>query len=261
MHQSNSKMTFPFDIVWSIAQFGPDVWFRLAQVFLCFGRYTLTEKGQKEGHLLYDRLTIKFWEVWWSTPNGKKHGYNYGFNKPVNEATVAKIRSEDIGSLVTDHQLVSLEPYVQGKRHGLGIYWYHEGQKFHHIQWCKNKIVSTVVCWYSSGQVASTVPYRNGQRHGEAIWFHPSGIKRVKGRYVRGKQEGKWKVYEEDGTVIAVSHYKQGRRDGLYRSLKQSGYFYSGWAYGMWKTFDDDGNIIKEVRMMHDRVMPSRKLG
>ena len=57
-------------------------------------------------------------------------------------------------------------PYVNGKRHGLDIWWHINGKKWHEIPYVNGKRHDLEVEWYPNEQKQRETPYVNGQIYG-----------------------------------------------------------------------------------------------
>lgn len=78
------------------------------------------------------------------------------------------------------------EPFVNGKRNGLGRYWYESGRIYAEIPWVDDQKHGCFRLYRSDGTLEQIVSYQAGQPHGVQSWYDVSAKPSYHALYDRG---------------------------------------------------------------------------
>ena len=91
--------------------------------------------------------------------------------------------------------------FRNGKREGLWVYYYDNGQLSYKGTFKVGKKDGTWVYYHSNGQLSYKVTYKDNKKDGPYVNYYDNGQLGSKGTYKNGKREGPWVGYNYDGTV------------------------------------------------------------
>ena len=78
--------------------------------------------------------------------------------------------------------------FIDGKRHGIGRYWFDNGQLFLEWQWDRGKREGFTKVWYSSGQIKYEIPFAKGRKHGLRREWDSAGQEKPQECWIDGKK-------------------------------------------------------------------------
>jgi antitoxin component YwqK of YwqJK toxin-antitoxin module len=131
-----------------------------------------------------------------------------------------------------DHSITTRETYAKGKRNGLMINYYNNGNPSEKIAWVNNKKNGLWEQYFANNILKLKTAYRDGLLEGEFLVFYDSGKPYLKGAYKNGLREGKWVFYDEDGKTDMELAYHLGitpdedklnaRQQELFRMIEEN---------------------------------------
>jgi antitoxin component YwqK of YwqJK toxin-antitoxin module len=131
-----------------------------------------------------------------------------------------------------DHSLTTREIYSKGKRNGLMINYFNNGNPSEKITWVNDKKEGPWEQFFANNTPKLKATYRNGELEGEFIANFESGKPYLKGGYENGLREGKWIFYTEEGTTDMELTYHRGitpdtqkldaRQEELFRMIEEN---------------------------------------
>lgn len=174
--------------------------------------------------------------------NGKKEGIWFSF---TNENLISRIAYYKAGILEgefyrfhTDGEVLGLDIYVNGKKHGT-CKEFHSGGALHYSTEYKNgKIIDGEnVYFHPNGNIKFLDYYKNGLKYGKSTTYYESGAIEIEGEYRdKGLAEGPWREYYENGAIKEEYYYKHGLFHGEYT------------------IYDENGKIVKQYIYKNDKL-------
>lgn len=143
---------------------------------------------------------------------GKKNGYHYRYFK--NEKFKNQIQSKEL--------------YVNGKRNGISIYYYSNGNVWKEIPYLNDKKQGIGYEYDQNSNIITLTRYRNNKillqekinrynQKGEkdGVWkeFYENGNVKDEKNYSNGKLNGIFKIYNKDRKLLEKLYYKNGEVD------------------------------------------------
>jgi antitoxin component YwqK of YwqJK toxin-antitoxin module len=102
--------------------------------------------------------------------------------------------------------------YKDGKKDGLLIRWYKNGQKFREGTWKDGKSDGLSTLWYDNGQKWSERTYKDGKEDGLWTRWYDNGKKRFEGTYEDEERDGLWTLWYDNGQKQSEKTFKDGKR-------------------------------------------------
>lgn len=131
-----------------------------------------------------------------------------------------------------DHSLTTREVYSKGKRNGLMVNYFNNGNPSEKITWVNDKKDGPWEQFFANNTLKLKATYRNGELEGEFIVNFESGKPYLAGNYENGLREGKWIFYTEDGAIDMQLTYHKGitpdtqkldaRQEELFRMIEEN---------------------------------------
>jgi antitoxin component YwqK of YwqJK toxin-antitoxin module len=109
-----------------------------------------------------------------------------------------------------DHSLTTREIYAKGKRNGLMINYYNNGNISEKITWVNDKKDGPWEQYFVNNVLKLKTTFKEGKLEGEFLVNYDSGKPYLKGGYKNGLREGKWIFYSEEGTIDMELTYHLG---------------------------------------------------
>ena len=91
-----------------------------------------------------------------------------------------------------------------GKKEGLWVYYYDNGQLSYKGTFKFGKKDGTWVYYHSNGQLSYKVTYKDDKKDGPYVNYYDNGQLGSKGTYKNGKEDGRWVRYWSDGSEVIV---------------------------------------------------------
>ena len=101
--------------------------------------------------------------------------------------------------------------YKAGKKDGLQIWRYNNGQKKEEANYRAGKKDGLITWWYENGQKKCESTYKAGKKDGLITWWYENGLKNCEGTYRKGKQVGLWTLWYENGQKMWEQTFKNGK--------------------------------------------------
>ena len=89
-----------------------------------------------------------------------------------------------------------------GKKEGLWVYYYDNGQVSSRGDYKVGKKDGTWVYYHSNGQLSYKVTYQDNKKDGPYVNYYDNRQLASKGTYKDGKEVGRWVRYWSDGSVM-----------------------------------------------------------
>lgn len=131
-----------------------------------------------------------------------------------------------------DHSITTREIYTKGKRNGLMINYYNNGNPSEKINWVNDKKEGPWEQYFANNTLKLKANYRDGKLEGEFLVNYDSGKPYLKGDYQNGLREGKWIFYTEEGKADMELTYHSGvtpdtdkldaRQQELFRMIEEN---------------------------------------
>ncbi len=183
-----------------------------------------------------------------------------------------------IKQMYNPKQVRVLQSFKDGKRDGLEIEWYENGQKRSEESWKDGERDGPRASWYENGQKSragttknsrgvgtSTSWHENGRKSFEAtsdkygkrvgvqtMWYE-NGQKSSEATFKQDKQEGLAMKWHENGQKSREETYKDGKRDGLRTRWHENGQkdseaiYRNGRKIGLETTWHENGQKKSEI--------------
>lgn len=163
----------------------------------------------------------------------------------------------------------------KGRRQGLWMDFYPNGQKRYEGQFKNNKCVGEFKYYDEQGRLKATNTFDKSGEKALNKTYNESGTLIATGYYVNQKKEGEWKYFSSDnGVLILLENNKNGKVEGVSKTfydtgspksectfvngiregaakvfypsgaLKEEGIFRQGEKAGIWKSYNEDGDEI-----------------
>jgi len=115
-------------------------------------------------------------------------------------------------------QLVSSEYFVDGKRHGLYIKYFANGQVSYQAVFKDGLRHGEATSWWQNGNLMSKTPYTEGKMHGFAYQWYKTGEKFKLYHYENGETSGLQQAWRKNGELFSNFEYRNGRIFGLHKA-------------------------------------------
>ncbi len=150
--------------------------------------------------------------------------------------------------------------FVNGNRHGKGMYVNVKGIKEYDGHWKNNQRDGMGTSYFDNGYPAYKGQWQNDQKHGTGTEYHANGKVKYKGRFEYGHKTGEAKVYDQKGRMVFDGELKLGeaRGEGTYY-LKNGDQFEGKWDYRPsseiaaatvdGKVTNASGKVVKRVKV------------
>jgi antitoxin component YwqK of YwqJK toxin-antitoxin module len=109
-----------------------------------------------------------------------------------------------------DHSLTTREIYSKGKRNGLMVNFYSNGNPSERLTWVNDKKEGPWEQYFADNTLKLKAAYKEGKLEGEFLVNYDSGKPYLKGGYKNGLREGNWSFFNEDGTTDMELTYQLG---------------------------------------------------
>jgi antitoxin component YwqK of YwqJK toxin-antitoxin module len=131
-----------------------------------------------------------------------------------------------------DHSITTRETYIKGKRNGLMINYYNNGNPSEKISWVNDKKDGPWEQYFADSTPKLKATYKDGKLEGEFLVNFDTGKPYLKGGYKNGLREGKWTFYTEEGKTDMELTYHSGvtpdaakldaRQQELFRMIEEN---------------------------------------
>ncbi len=115
--------------------------------------------------------------------------------------------NDDTKIEITRHEnegVLSETPYVNGKKHGMRLWWDENGQKYREEMWIDGKLHGMNTLWNKDGAKWLERTWRNGNLHGTETWRWDNGEIQREIYYIAGKEYTRIE-WNENGGIIKVN--------------------------------------------------------
>ena len=184
----------------------------------------------------------------------------------------------------------SEENYKSGKKEGISIWWFINGNKQLECNYKDGKLNGTLKRWYlngtperednyvndllngysktyyKEGSIESEVNYKNGLLDGSYKLYWTNGEIQAKGQYLNGLYDGAWRYFDETaGIQIGEAHFVKGSGIKTEFSLKSNHKikeinFVKNQKNGIETWWNEEGVKIKEVIYKEDKMIETHPL-
>jgi antitoxin component YwqK of YwqJK toxin-antitoxin module len=103
------------------------------------------------------------------------------------------------------------ESFDRGKKHGLAINYYGNGDVSEKTEWFQDKKSGLWEQYFNNNVPKLKARYKENKLHGQFIVYYNNGEPYISGNYENDLREGKWTLFNEDGTVQAIVNYSAGK--------------------------------------------------
>jgi len=120
--------------------------------------------------------------------------------------------------------------YHNGKREGIIILYYENGNKKFQTEYKDGRMINERMCFDINEKPIN----------GEYLTYYNNKVKEREGNCINGKPEGEFKVYDSTGRISIIANYKNGKPHGLTYYYNHNNLIYKTEKY-------NDGNFIEEI--------------
>ncbi len=93
---------------------------------------------------------------------------------------------------------------------GKAIYQKKNGEKKAEINYINGKRHGISIFWYNSLTKKAEINYKNGEENEKCTYWYKNGQKQTEVNYISWKKEGKYIEWDKKGNIIAEKNYKDG---------------------------------------------------
>jgi len=131
------------------------------------------------------------------------------YNQVINPKNMGKIKNKKRYHYDSEGKyLIQTSQFLDGKRHGLTIFYYKSGNKLGELE------------------------FKNGLKHGKSIEWNEDGNKRIEMFFENNQVHGEYKSWWENGKLKEHGFFNRGKKIGEYRWYKKDGSLWSEHDYG-----------------------------
>ncbi len=147
----------------------------------------------------------------------------------------------------------------KGKKHGLWIKRYPDGEIQYKGEFNHGTPVDTFKRFHANGKLKAIMIYQNPQKVYTKL-YDKNEVKKAEGYYYNRKKDSTWNYYNQNGTLISKDTYKSGRKHGealkFYRSgdTSQISHWKNGEKHGKYKQYFENGNKKLLSNYKNDKV-------
>lgn len=131
-----------------------------------------------------------------------------------------------------DHSLTTREIYSKGKRNGLMVNYYNNGNPSERITWVNDKKNGPWEQFFADSTLKLKASFKDDQLEGEFLVNYDTGKPYLKGGYKKGLRDGKWIFFNEEGKTDMELTYQDGvtpdaekldaRQEELFRLIEEN---------------------------------------
>lgn len=164
-------------------------------------------------------------------------------------SAIACAEEDALREYYPNKQLRSIEPLVNGKRHGIGLYYHENGTKYSEIPWKNGGKHGQFKLYRADGTLEQELSYKDGLIHGLLRWYSKEGKLTQEQYYKNDKMDGLGKYFHPNGTPKQELFFKNGIQQGPAKWFRDSGELYAeatyanGKLHGSSNYYHKDGSL------------------
>lgn len=112
-----------------------------------------------------------------------------------------------------NEQLRTVDFYIDGKKNGLSIYYYPNGETYESYEFKNDLKHGDWIRYDRDKNKTINAHYKNGKLDGCFTTYFKNGITKVDGMYQKNKRHGKWIFYTSKGQIDKTINYTNGLAD------------------------------------------------
>lgn len=152
-------------------------------------------------------------------------------------------------------QLFKEENYLDGKRDGMALEYYPNGQQKYEVQFANGHENGKRKTFFSNGMLQSTKTYHLDTLTGPAVYYDSTnGSISREGYYISGKQNGQWQYYNYEKMLRGSINFENDQKEGpaifydiLTGQVTQKGNNKHGVANGEWLAYYRNSMKLKAI--------------
>ncbi|MBN2812978.1 MAG: toxin-antitoxin system YwqK family antitoxin [Bacteroidales bacterium] len=102
------------------------------------------------------------------------------------------------------------ETFQQGKRHGMMINYYSNGEPSERLEWHENMKSGIWEQYFPGNILRLKAAYVNNKLEGKFMVYYADGKPYIEGDYLNDRRNGTWTFYNADGSLQKTLHYTNG---------------------------------------------------
>jgi antitoxin component YwqK of YwqJK toxin-antitoxin module len=110
-----------------------------------------------------------------------------------------------------DHGLTTRETYNKGKRNGVMLNYFNNGNLSEKLTWVNDRKNGPWEQYFDNAILKFRGSYKDGKLEGEFIVNYNDGKALLRGEYLNDRRNGTWIFYKEDGAIEMELNYEHGK--------------------------------------------------
>ena len=150
-------------------------------------------------------------------------------NELVNQNGIYRMREGKEPFTGASYQLnhkgdtIMYKEYLDGKQHGVDIFFYNNKQKKTEKHFQNGKLHGKFTEWTVMGKLSKEIDYVDGKMHGKEIRYYGHGKKQLEYTYDIEEYHGPMKTWYNSGQLKHESNWKNGKLHGKFVSYDEEG--------------------------------------